>query len=180
MSDTQFFVRGRTRGNERKIILSSATLLVGKAPTKTKQIKLKVRMPLSGQKIAGTPEWIANAMTFVGQSHDIVTPQIDLSGFDVAFSDDTLFEAKATAVKAQLRKFTILEAGDSESPDIEMQFSLYSPFSTVLWKFYGQMGGEEVWAKFTQVVEPRAEGGDLELTGDEDEQEEEGEPEEVA
>lgn len=178
MSGTQFFVRGRNRGNERKIILSSATLLVGKAPTKTKRIKLKVRMPLTGQKVAGTPEWIANAMTFVGQSHDIVTPQVDLSGFDVAFSDDTLFEAKATAVKSQLRKFTILETGDSESPDIEMQFSIYAPFSTELWKFCGQMGGEEFWAKFTQVVEPEAEGGDLELTADDDETEEEPEAEE--
>jgi len=173
MSETTFFIRGRNKGNERKIILSSATLLVGKAPTKTKRIKMKARLPLNGK--AGAPDWVTNAMVFVSQSHDIVSPQVEFSGFDIVFSDENLFaEAKARAQKCQLRSFVIQEAGESENPDVEMQFLIYAPFSRGLWQWCGQMGGEEFWAQFTQMDEPDAE--DLELTGD-DEEEEEGEPE---
>ena len=175
MSESTFFVRGRNRGNERKIILSSATLLVGKAPTKQKRVKLKVRLPLSGGKVAGMPDWITNAMMFVSQSHDIVTPQVELSGFDIAFSDDSLFAKEVKIPKCQLRKFVILETGDSESPEVEMQFAIYAPFATKFWNWCGQMGGEEFFAQFTQVIEESSE--DLELSADEPEEEEEGEPE---
>src|ERR1017187_4896893 len=120
MSDTQFFIRGRNKGNERKIILSTATLLVGSAPTKTKRIKMSIRMPLTGQKMSGVPEWITNVMTFVAQSHDVVSLGIDLAGFTVQFSDDSLFKSKATAERSQLRKFVIHETGESENPDVEM------------------------------------------------------------
>ena len=173
MSNSQFFIRGRNKGNECKILLSSATLLVGKAPTKAKRVKLKIRLPLNGNKPVGTPDWITNAMTFVAQSHDIVTPQVELSGFDISFSDDTLFAKEVSANKCDLRKFVVMETGDAEEPDIELQFVIYAPFSTGLWKWAGQMGGEEFWAKFTQVAEPEEAGGDLELTGDEPEEEEE-------
>ena len=173
MSDTQFFAKGRNKGNERKIILSSATLLVGKAPTKAKRVKMKVRMPLTGEKMSGVPEWVNNAMTFVAQSHDIVTPQVEFSGFELQFSDDTLFaDAKAKAAKCQMRGFVIQEVGDSEAPDVEMQFLIYAPFSTGLWKYCGQYGGEECWAQFVQVDEPEEEEGesDLELTGEDEEE----------
>jgi hypothetical protein len=177
MSESIFFVRGRNKGNERKVILSTATLLVGKAPTKSKRIKIKVRMPLNGK--AGAPEWVTNAMVFVGQSHDIVSPQVEFSGFDIQFSDDNLFdEAKAKANKCQMRCFVIQEAGDSENLDIEMQFLIYAPFSTALWKWCGQMGGEDVWAQFTQVEQPEEDDEEFELSG-EDQEEEEGEPEEA-
>ena len=178
MSETTFFVRGRNRGNERKIILTTAALLVGKAPTKAKRIRMKVRMPLNGQKPVGTPDWVMKALEFVSQSHDAVSATAEFSGFEVTFNDENLFEsAKAQAVKCQLRSFVIQEAGDSENPDIVMEFLIYAPFSTTLWKFCGQYGGEEFWAKFDQIEEPEDE--DLELTGDEDEEEEE-EPAEVA
>ena len=171
MSDTTFFVRGRNKGNERKVILSTATLLVGKQPTKTKRIKMKVRMPLNGK--AGAPEWVTNAMVFVAQSHDIVSPQVEFSGFDIQFSDDNLFdEAKAKANKCQMRGFVVQEAGESENPDVEMQFIIYAPFSTALWKWCGQMGGEEFWAQFTQVDEPEADEEEFELSGAEEEEEE--------
>ena len=125
-------------------------------------------------QVAGMPDWVTNAMTFVAQSHDIVTPQVELSGFDIAFSDDNLFaEAKAKASKCQLRKFVVMETGDEEQPDVEMQFVIYAPFSRGLWAWAGQYGGEECWAQFTQVEEPEAAGGGLELTGDEPDDEEE-------
>src|SRR5271157_5222409 len=170
MSESKFFVRGRNRGNERQIILSSATLLVGKAPTKAKRIKMRVRMPLTGRKPVGTRDWILAAMSFVAQSHDTVQVAVELSGFDIEFSDDTLFnDAKAKAQKCQMRGFVVEECGDSENPHVEMGFLIYAPFSTGLWKFCGQMGGDEIWAKFTQVDEPEPE--DLELTSDEEEEE---------
>lgn len=171
MSETTFFVRGRNRGNERKIILTSATLLAGKAPTKSKRIRMKARMPLTGNKPVGTPDWVMNAVQFVSQSHDSVSATAEFSGFDVSFNDENLFDsAKAQANKCQLRSFVIQEAGDSENPDIVMEFLIYAPFSTTLWKFCGQYGGEEFWAKFDQIEEPEDEN--LELTGDEDEEEE--------
>ena len=173
MSDSQFFIRGRSKGNERRILLSSFTCLVGKAPTKAKRLKLKIRMYLTGQKMTGMPEWIANAMTFVAKSHDIVTPQNDLSGFEIAFSNDSLFAKEVVANKCDLRKFVIMETGDADEPDVEMQFMIYAPFSTSLLKWAGNYAGEEFWAKFTQVAEPEEAGGDLELVGDEPEEEEE-------
>jgi len=176
MSETTFFVRGRNRGNERKIILVSAALLVGKAPTKNKRIRMKVRMPLNGQKPVGTPDWVMKAMEFVAQSHDAVNATAQFSGFDVTFNDENLFEqAKAAANKCQLRSFVIQEFGDAENPDIVMEFLIYAPFSSNLWRFCGQYGGEEYWAKFEQVEEPEDE--DLELTGDDEEEEENDEEE---
>lgn len=172
MSETTFFVRGRNRGNERKVILSSATLLVGKAPTKEKRIKMKVRMPLDGSKPAGTPDWITNAMTFVAQSHDVVSPQVEFKGFEILMNDDNLFEeAKTRAQKCSMRGFVVHECGDGESPDVEMAFLVYAPFSDRLWRFCGQMGGEEFWMQFTQVAE--AQDDNLELTGEDEESEEE-------
>ena len=171
MSETQFFIRGRNKGNQRKVLLSTATLLVGKAPTKAKRIKMKYRMPLSGGKIVGMPDWITAAMTFVAQSHDIVTPQVELSGFDINFSDDNLFAKGATASKCDLRKFVIMENGPSKEPDVEMQFVIYAPFTKSLWNWCGQYAGEEFFAEFTAVAVEEAAGGDLELTGDEEEEE---------
>ena len=173
MSDTQFFTRGRSKGNERRILLSSFTCLVGKAPTKAKRLKLKIRMYLTGQKMTGMPEWIANAMTFVAKSHDIVTLQNDLSGFEIAFSDDSLFAKEVLANKCDLRKFVIMETWPSEEPDVEMQFVIYAPFTKSLWNWCGQYAGEEFWAEFTAVAVEEAAGGDLELTGDDETEEEE-------
>jgi len=177
MSETTFFVRGKNRGNERRIILKSATLLVGKAPTKQKRLKLRIAMPLDGSKPVGTPDWVAEAYQFVSRSHDTVTPQIELSGYNIVFDDEHLFQkVQAEAPKCQLRNFVIQEVGDAENPEVEMQFTIYAAFSSKLLKFCGGFAGEEFWARF----EPTEEEKELELTGDdEEEDEEEEEPEEV-
>ena len=173
MSEQLWYQRGRNKGNERQIILKTATLLVNKAGEK--RIKMKVAMPLTGRKMAGTPEWITNAMTFVAQSHDIVTPQVEFSGFDIHFSDDNLFDKDgAKAPKCQLKGFVVLESGNQETPDVDLQFVIYAGYSSALWRWCGTMGGQEFWASFVQTVEPAE---DLELTG-EDEEEEEPEEEE--
>ena len=180
MSEHTFYARGRNKGNERKVILSTATLLVGKAPTKQKRIKLKLRMPLSGRaKLAGTPEWITAAHTFVAQNHDVVCPSIEFKGFDIQFSDDSLFSGDVKSPKCSMRGFEIAESGDSEQPDIDMTFTVYAPFSTALWEWVGQYAGEEMWAKFEQgEIEEESASDDLELTGDEEESETEEEPDE--
>ena len=178
MSEHVFYQRGRNKGNERQVVLRSATLLVGEAPTKQKRIRMKVSMPLTGRRMTGTPEWVMNAMTFVNQSHDIVSPVVEFKGFDIHFDDEQLFEAKgAKANKCHLRSFVIQEVGESENPDVDMQFLIYAPFSTTLWKWCGQLAGEEFWGRFDQVDDPN-DRADLELTGDDDEEEgEEEEPE---
>jgi len=176
MSEHTFFLKGRNKGNERQIVLRTATLLVGKAPTKQKRIKMKVSMPLTGKKTSGMPEWITNAMTFVMQSHDTVVPDLEFKGFDIHFDDQQLFDSKgAKAPKCQMRGFVVEEVGDSSNPDVDLTFLIYAPFSTRLWNWCGQMGGEEFWAQFTQVEEPQSDT--LELSGESDE--EENDPEDV-
>jgi hypothetical protein len=166
-----FYAKGRNRGNERKIILAVACSLVGKAPTKQKRIKMKVRIPISSdKKQGGVPEWITNAYVFVAKNHDTVQSDVDLKGYDITFSDDNLFDkAGVKATKCDMRLFVIEEAGDAEEPDIQMTFVIYAPFTTNLWKWCGQMVGEEFWAKFEAVApEPEEEGDDLELESDEE------------
>ena len=179
MPENSFFVRGRNKGNERKVILQSELVLVGKAPTKQKRIKIKVQMMLSGQKTTGMPEWMEHAFEFVAKNHDPVTPQIDLRGFDLEFSADNLFGPKTVkTTKAQLRGFFVQEVGEAENADVVLQFLVYAPFSGRLHSWIGQMAGEEIWMKFEQMEEQEDEGeGDLELSGEpeeEPEQEEEG------
>jgi hypothetical protein len=171
MSDTTFFIKGRNRGNERKCVLSTPMLLVGKAPAKQKRIKLKLKMILSGKtKVIGMPEWVTNAFVFVSQNHDPVQPQAAFSGFNIDFSDDTLFKKGASAVKAQMKGFYIAEEGDSEEPDVAMTFTVYTPFSTALWEWCGQFAGEEQWVRFEQIeTEEDSESEDLELSGQEEE-----------
>lgn len=177
MSEQTFFTKGRNRGNDREVKLQTATLLVGKEPTKAKRIRTKFLMVLSGKKTAGMPDWLAQAYEFVAKSHDTVTPEVQLSGFDVTFSADHLFGDRVVlAPKCQLRGFEITEIGDSENPDVALLFSLYAPFSDKLWRWCGQMGGEEFWARFEQVDD--AEQEEEEEEEPEGDSEDEEEPEE--
>lgn len=181
MAEHVFYSKQR-KGNEREITLQTAALLVGKAPTKQKRIRIKLQMPLSGKKTAGAPEWITNAYEFVLKNHDTVTPEIMFRGFDIEFSAEQLFgERTVKTTKAQMKSFEVTEVGDSENPDVVMGFAIYAPFSGRLWQWCGQMGGESFWAKFDQA-EPEEEDEDddqLELTGgDEEQSDEEGDNDE--
>jgi hypothetical protein len=168
MSEHQFFDK-KKKANQRKVIVSSPVGLQGKAPTKDKRIKLKVQMPLSGQKMVGMPEWMINAYDFVSNNHDTVTPELQFRGFDLEFSSQNLFGANAIkAPKAQMKSFEITEAGDSENPEIVLNFLVYAPFSTKLWEWLGQMYGDDIWCKFVQSVEEKSD--DLELTAEEPEE----------
>lgn len=169
MADTSFYAKGKSRGNHRKVVVNNATLLIGKAPTKAKRIKMKITMGLSTQKLSGTPEWIAAAHEFVAKHHDPVSPVAEFKGMDISFATENLFNAGVSqAVKCQLRSFQIKEMGDSEEPDVVMTFAIYAPFSTDLWDYLGQMAGDDIWAKFEQSIPDPEEVDDLELSGEED------------
>lgn len=152
MAESVFFTKGRNKGNQRKIVLKSATLLPGKANSKQKRIKMKFTMALSSQKPTGMPDWLVDAFEFVSKSHDTVTPEIKLSGFDVEFSAENLFGDKAVAApRSEMRGFIIYEAG-GETPEVLLAFTMYSPFSDRLCRWAGQMLGDEFYGKFDQVV----------------------------
>jgi len=185
MSDHVFYAKGNSNGNHRKVVINNATLLVGKAPTRAKRIKLKLSMGLSTQSMTGTPEWIAAAHEFVAKNHDPVKPDLKLNGFDIGFSDttDNLFRTgELKASKCQLRSFLISEVGDSEAPDVVMTFLFYASFSTPLWEWVGQMAGLEVWASFDGHEEQGGAAGEhltLTLTSKPDEEDEEDEEQTV-
>lgn len=174
MAETSFYAKGKSRGNHRKVVVNNATLLIGKAPTKAKRIKMKITMGLSTQKTSGTPEWISAAHDFVAKHHDPVSPVAEFKGMDISFATENLFNAGVSqAVKCQMRSFEIKEMGDSEEPDVVMTFAIYAPFSTNLWDYLGQMAGDDIWAKFEQSIPDEEEGEDeLELTTEDDDSEE--------
>lgn len=174
MSESQFFTRGKNRGNERKIVIKSAVLLVGKAPTLEKRIKLRIVAPLSNGKKSGIPEWIAAAHAFVAENHDRVTPKVELSGYDITFSDESLFEKNAVATLCKMRGFAVDEMGDAENPDVYLGFVIYTGYTDKLWRWGGQMAGKDIWAKFDlrTVEEEKEEQPGLTLVGDDEEEDE--------
>lgn len=179
MSDTVFYQR-KNKANQRKVTLGPPAMLIGKAPTKTKRLKMKITMGLNTQKQVGTPEWIAAAHEFVAKNHDSVTPQVEFKGFDINFSTENLFHPDGiSASKCQLRSFLVTEVGDAEAPDVVLTFLVYMPFSTTMWEWLGQMSGDEVWARFEQIeqVEDDEDDEQLELTAEDDEDDEEEEEE---
>jgi hypothetical protein len=160
--------------NQREITIVNVALLVGKAPTKEKRIRIKVRDVLSGHPNMGAPDWLSAAAIFVGQWHDPVYPAIDFKGYDFHFSADNLFGAEGVkSPRGQMRGFEITEFGPSEEPDVVANFTLYAPFSTALWSYLGQYGGDSVWCSFTPGLgesgEPEDDGDDVD---DEDEDQE--------
>jgi hypothetical protein len=165
--------------NEREITIVNVALLVGKAPTKEKRIRVKVRMILTDNINMGSPEWLDRAARFVSETHDVVTPSIKFTGYDLHFSADNLFEAQGVkSPRCQMRSFEIHECGDSENPDVAATFTIYTPFSGALWQWLGNFGGESCWCSFTPGVpddkptgsddQPALTSGDDEVEDDED------------
>lgn len=139
--------------NLRELTIVNVALLVGKAPTKEKRIRIKVRMILSGQAVTGAPDWISAAHAYVAQWHDPISPNVDFKGYDLHFSAQNLFDAEGVkSPRCQMRSFEIHECGDSEAPDVAATFTLYAPFSGALWQWLGQFGGESCWCSFTPGV----------------------------
>ena len=157
---------------KRRITLRSAALLVGKAPTKAKRIKMQVTMPLTGQPVVGFPDWLADARDFVMKSGETVDARQIINHVNISMGDESLFQ-KATieAPKSRLSNMVIFEMGAKEDPVTVLQFQILTQFSTDLFRWCGQMGGEEFDSAYELTSEPQdAAGDELELTGEAEEE----------
>ena len=179
MADTVFYST-QNHHNERELTIVNIAMLVGKAPTKEKRIRIKVRMLLSETINMGSPEFLDHAYSYVAQNHDVVSPKVEFRGYDLHFSADNLFEAEGVkSPRCQMRSFEVAECGDSENPDVATTFTIYMPFSAASWQWLGNFGGESCWCAFTPGVpdeKPEPTGTDDQpalTSGDEDEDEEE-------
>jgi hypothetical protein len=165
-----------TAKSTRRIILRSFAVLVGKAPTKQKRIKMLVTMPLSGQKVTGYPDWLADARDYVMKNGEVIKAAQVVAYCNITMRDENLFQnTPIEAPGARLSHFSIEQMGDSEDPDTVLKFQVIAPFSTDLNRWCGQMAGEEFDSTY-QVTEAPAdagEEGELELTSEDDKEEEE-------
>jgi hypothetical protein len=129
----------------RRIKLRSYAGLVGKAPTKEKRIKMLVTMPITGHKLTGFPEWLAEARDYVMKHGQVVKPAESINYCNVTMRDEaSLFQkTPIEAPKAKLSHFTIENEGDSEDPTTVVKFQILAGFSTDLLRWCGQMAGEE-------------------------------------
>lgn len=166
-------------GNEhpQRVTLKTFTGLVGKAPTKSKRLRMAFTLDLTSGDVQGMPDWMQDARDFVMRTGQTVVEKMSVPGINIVMGDPNLFKKKPVeAPKADLRKFVIYSAGDSEEPDTLLSFVAYAPFSTDLLRWCGQMAGEDFTATFEGAT-PQP-GNDLTLSGEDDEDEEE-EPEEA-
>lgn len=159
----------------RRIQLRSATLLVGKAPTKQKRIKSTMTMKLDSggeNQIAGLPEWLENARDFVMRNGETITASDKaVQECNIVMGDENLFRKTPTeAPKSRIDHFQIKQMGEADDPDTVLCFEMRSPFSTDLWGWLGQMGGEEFDVTFELVA--AAPGGELTLTSEDEDEEE--------
>lgn len=175
MADTVFYST-ENHHNERELTIVNVAMLVGKAPTKEKRIRIKVRMLLSETINMGSPEFLDHAHRYVAQNHDVVSPKVEFRGYDLHFSADNLFEAQGVkSPRCQMRSFEVAECGDSENPDVAATFTIYMPFSTASWEWLGAFGGETCWCSFTPGVPdatPEGPNDQLSLTSGDDEEDE--------
>lgn len=145
----------------RRIRIRSYVGLVGKAPTKEKRLKILVTMPITGQKLTGFPEWLAEARDYVMKHGQVVKPAESIDYCNVIMTDQQLFgPTPIEAPKAKMSHFVVEQEGDSEDPDTVVKFQIVAKFSTDLLRWVGQMAGEEFDATFevTDAPEDESEG----------------------
>lgn len=152
----------------RRIKIRSYAGLVGKAPTKEKRIKILVTMPITGHKLTGFPEWLAEARDYVMKHGQVVKPSETIDYCNVVMSDQLLFgPTPIEAPKAKLSHFSIEQEGSSDDPDTVVKFQIMAKFSTDLLRWCGQMCGEEFDSTYEVTEAPEDD--------DEDEDDEESE-----
>lgn len=162
----------------RRIILRSATSLVGKKPTKQKRIKMMCTMHLSGSgedQVSNLPEWLGNARDFVMRSGETVTATHVVKAVNVTMGDENLFKKTPTeAPRTQIDHFQVKQMGNGDDPDTVLTFEMRTGFATDLWNWCGQQSGEEFDVAFELAgVFPEEGGLLLSSEDDEDEDEEE-------
>ena len=143
MEATTFFP-----GAVRRVVLGPPSMLLG--ANKSRRIRIAVKMPLSGNSLLGMPDWLGEAYTAVAKHFPHVDPGLkELIDISVSFSDtapnQALFEnPSAKAPSSELRGFEVLRVGESENPEVELQFTLYCSFSRQFWTWAGEKAGDEV------------------------------------
>jgi hypothetical protein len=139
----------------RRMIIRSATSLVGKAPTKQKRIKMMCTMYLDGlgeDQLAGAPDWLGEARDFVMKSGEQVTASHVFKRVNVSMGDANLFKKKPNeAPNTQLDHFVIKQVGKADEKDTILTFEMRSGFSTDLWIWVGQQSGEEFDVMFEVI-----------------------------
>lgn len=140
-------------GSIRRVTLGPPAMLIG--ANKSRAIKVLVKMPLSGQNMQGMPEWLGEAYTSVSKHCLKLSPEVQaLSDVSVAFvseekANGELFDKPTVQVpSSQIKKIEVVRAGDADEPDIELHFALYASFSRDLWRWTGEMAGNEVKMAF--------------------------------
>ena len=141
---------GLFHGESRKIILGSPTL-----QTSSRRICIPITMPLTGESMAGLPDWLSDAYVAVAKTFTEVSPSVSqitdltLSFLTQGDKGETLFDNPNARVRnAEIRKFTIKRAGSPEDPEVELHFKAYIPFGRKFWAWIGEMAGEEVHMAF--------------------------------
>lgn len=131
-------------------------VLIG-SPTKQStngRICVPVRMPLTGDSLAGLPDWVVTAYEAVSKYLEEATPNVDqVPDLSLAFYNDQpkgkLFDDPSVKVaQGELRGFSVVRAGEAEQFSVELTYKVYSPFTRDFWKWLGEMAGEEVFMAF--------------------------------
>jgi len=160
-----------TPKNVRRITLRSSAVLVGKAPTKAKRIKMLCTMDLTSQKQTGFPDWLSDARDFVMKNGEVIKASQTIDYCNVKMSDENLFQkTPIEAPKARLSHMSIETMGDSEDPITVLKFQIMAPFSTDLHRWAGQMAGEEFDSAYEVTEAPETDEDEEEDEEDEDEE----------
>lgn len=174
MSNRGIWFSDETR---RAIKLRSVALLVGKPPLKKKTIKMMVTMYLSGggeEQITGLPEWLETARYYVMRNGEQVSAtDKEVDGVNIVMGDPNLFEkTPKEAPGSHLSHFVIKQMGDADDPDTVLTFEIRTDFSTDIWMWCGQMGGEDFDVTFA-IKAPSEQTADLILKNKEEQDEDE-------
>lgn len=131
----------------RQISLRTVKLLI--AANDEKRIQMALSMELTGEKLVGLPDWLGNAHDAVASDIDAATIDKIFDGMNVEIYATDQSEKRMIQIPAcQLKGFTVERRGAKEAPDVVFCFVCLCGFSTATWKWAGDMGGHDCFAKF--------------------------------
>jgi len=148
MKEEKFFP-----GGSRRVLLGSPTL-----QTSNGRICLPIIMPLSSEPLVGMPDWVGEAYTAVSKHFSQVDPEIEqIADLTLHFSNDKptgeLFAPPSAKIPTgELKKFSVIRAGNPEDPKVELHFKMYAPFAREFWRWIGEMAGKEVFMSFPKSL----------------------------
>lgn len=148
MNDSTFFP-----GSTRRVTIGSPTKQASNG-----RIVVGIRMPLSGESFVSMPDWVGEAYEAVSQYLTEASPEVQqVADLTLAFANDKpsgeLFAHPSAKVPgAELKNFCVVRAGDSEDPEVELQFKAFTPFTRDFWTWVGEMAGKEVYMHFPSTI----------------------------